>query len=253
MQQHNLRDYPDEKFALIEYNICYVVGIESETGDGVVVVQKILAATVAALALSTASFAEEAVDGAEAVQGFDWSGFYVGASVGWAEMDPQSTKPNLLQPKSEGIETGLHAGYDLRFGYVLAGVVGEISASDTEAATSCANPLFRCSAESDWTASLRARAGVPIGRFLGYVTGGLAWMDYSGSTSIVTTGQTFEDSKTLSGWTAGGGIDFAVTDRLVSGVEVLYYDFDGADLQYDIPYGVDPDRLSVRAKFSIKF
>ena len=79
-----------------------------------------------------------------------------------------------------------------------------------------------------WLATARARLGYAADRWLIYVTGGGAWggIDY-------TMGPTFPGlfspttfSHTSSGWTAGGGVEYAFTNNWTGRIEYLYYDLD---------------------------
>ena len=81
-------------------------------------------------------------------------------------------------------------------------------------------------------ASLRARAGFAWDRFLIYATGGIAFANAkleSEGTIVFDDQSTADfndsDSSTLTGWTAGGGVEYAFTDNIIGRVEVRYSDF----------------------------
>ena len=70
--------------------------------------------------------------------------------------------------------------------------------------------------------ALRARAGIAYDRVLFFVAGGATWADekitHFGSSTV---------SETRSGWTLGGGVDWAVTNNFIARVEYLYADLGG--------------------------
>lgn len=79
--------------------------------------------------------------------------------------------------------------------------------------------------------TVRGRIGVAMDRFLPYVTGGLAW----GHVETSVSGYNFNNiggdntlagssSDTLFGWTVGGGVEYAMTERLSLKAEYLYID-----------------------------
>ena len=80
--------------------------------------------------------------------------------------------------------------------------------------------------KSNWQASLRARAA-SLGRFLIYATGGVAFANAKLSVDGDIGGTSFDesDSSTLTGWTAGGGVEYAFTDNIIGRAEVRYSDF----------------------------
>jgi len=183
--------------------------------------------------------------------GHDWSGFYLGLHAGYSSLDPNSPDISLIQPDSDGFSGGGHVGFNYMLSEMfLLGIEGDFSFTDLDATALCDNPIWDCNAGADWTATIRARAGVHYNNLLIYATGGAAFIDYNGYTQ---DGGFFPDSETLTGWTAGGGVEFAWGNNLIFGVEALYMDFESANMQYDLPYPVEPDLWTVRGRVSYMF
>ena len=86
----------------------------------------------------------------------------------------------------------------------------------------------------DFLTSGRARLGYAFNHWLPYATGGIA---YAKAGNLSDTG-----------WIAGGGVDWAVTDHIVPGVEYLHYGFGNFDHT-----GVDASADVVRARLNFKF
>jgi len=92
--------------------------------------------------------------------------------------------------------------------------------------------------ENNWVASVRGRLGATFGRFMVYGTGGIAFAETKVNTTFAFTppanaipgsappGPTGNNwSQVLAGWTAGGGAEFYVTDRISVGAEYRHSDF----------------------------
>ncbi len=89
-----------------------------------------------------------------------------------------------------------------------------------------------------WLSTIRARVGVPVlsDRGLLFVTGGLAVGSVSSSGSVVLNSSApaiydawgGSNSSTLTGWTVGGGLEYALTDHWTTKAEYLYYDLGNA-------------------------
>jgi outer membrane immunogenic protein len=82
---------------------------------------------------------------------------------------------------------------------------------------------------SDWTATFRARAGwLMTGTVLLYGTGGMATADADTEDSVVLPSgavNAVADSRTRTGWTAGGGVEWTTAQRWSIRVGYLYADF----------------------------
>jgi outer membrane immunogenic protein len=73
-----------------------------------------------------------------------------------------------------------------------------------------------CQTGNNWLATARGRAGYAADRVLLYATAGGAFANVQTNFNGTTT------SHTQSGWTAGGGIEWAFADNWTAKVEYLY-------------------------------
>jgi outer membrane immunogenic protein len=84
---------------------------------------------------------------------------------------------------------------------------------------------------SRWLATIRGRAGYAAGPWLFYVTGGGAFANVSFSDVIsfpgTGTSNAFSQSTTASGWTIGGGVEWAFLPNWTAKAEYLYVDVPG--------------------------
>jgi len=135
----------------------------------------------------------------------------------------------------EGIEYHARVGFDQQFGSLVLGAVAEIGRSElsdsvTAYSTTPANYVF--TREIDWTAALRARAGLAADRTLFYATGGVARarVDRSFTTSNAANSFTLmEDDRGVWGWQAGGGLEQKIGEAFSIQLEYLYNRFDDGD------------------------
>jgi opacity protein-like surface antigen len=85
----------------------------------------------------------------------------------------------------------------------------------------------------DWIGTVRARIGYDLGRFLPYITGGLAYGELSQSTNVnyvdTSSWTTFRgNSSTVSvGWAAGAGAEYMVADNWSVKGEYLFTSIGG--------------------------
>ena len=96
---------------------------------------------------------------------FTWTGFYVGAQIGggWGRSEIGAISYN-----ANGVVGGLHAGYNMQFGSIVAGVEGDIEATSLKGSTAFPGVLLKTRAP--WQGSVRARVGVAFDRFMPYIT-----------------------------------------------------------------------------------
>jgi outer membrane immunogenic protein len=148
---------------------------------------------------------------------YNWSGFYVGANGGggWGTSNWDSTGSFNL---SGGVIGGT-AGVNWQLGHAVLGLEGDVDWSNLKGSTTSALCPAGCTTSNDWLATVRGRAGYAFDRFLPYVTGGLAVGDVKASTPAFAGA-----TQTNAGWTAGGGVELALTNNWTAKAEYLHVD-----------------------------
>jgi outer membrane immunogenic protein len=159
---------------------------------------------------------------------FTWTGGYIGLQGGYAWTKPEADVDAFgLDDVSSGMFGG-YAGYNWQYGPWVFGAEGDINGVwNDKSLTFAGPPPVTVDIGTDWLASLRARTGYAFDRTLFFVTGGVAWT--KASADFTTLGVTFDNSDTLTGWTLGGGVEYAFTDNWIGRAEYRYYDFGNVD------------------------
>src|SRR5450631_2575773 len=148
---------------------------------------------------------------------YNWSGFYVGANGGgaWGTSNWDSTGGFNL---SGGVIGGT-AGVNWQLGHAVLGLEGDVDWSNLKGSSTSTLCPAGCTTSNDWLATVRGRAGYAFDRFLPYVTGGLAVGDVKASTPAFSGA-----TQTNAGWTAGGGVELALTNNWTAKAEYLHVD-----------------------------
>jgi outer membrane immunogenic protein len=183
---------------------------------------------------------------ATSVQGFSWTGPYVGATVGygWSSNDASNSLA-FGSINGDGFKGGLYAGYNFDLGN--SWVIGaEIDANLDDVSGSNARGIVR----QRWDSTARARVGYAFDRYLAYGTGGAA---ISGASANSYWGGT--ESKTHMGWTIGAGVEAQVWNNVTARLEYQYADY-GKEHYNIAPNGgtdVDFSTNTIRAGVGVKF
>lgn len=151
---------------------------------------------------------------------FDWSGFYFGGHLGWnwSDYSVSNGVTGRFNNHDNGVTGGVHAGYNYMVTpNFLLGAEADFSLSDIEKSRTVAGVNYKTS--SSWNSTVRARAGWAFDRFLVYGTGGLAIADVDASANGAS------DSVARIGWTAGAGVEGAVTQNVTARLEYQYQDY----------------------------
>ena len=170
---------------------------------------------------------------------FSWTGFYLGINggVGGGKYDYSASISNLPiigSLNSSGAFVGGQIGYNYQFAPSwVAGIEADIEASNIEGNLSAsASPFVSFSGRTklDYFGTIRGRIGylVTPGALL-YVTGGWA---YGQNTSALHLNgpilgpftHNSSDRRDKSGWTLGGGLEYALTPHLSAKIEYQYMD-----------------------------
>ncbi|HEX3496193.1 MAG TPA: outer membrane protein [Methylocella sp.] len=170
---------------------------------------------------------------------FTWTGIYIGGQVGYAWFNG-SNRFNGFDPffndgqgiflnssvggTPNGVIGGGHVGYDYQINQWVLGVEGTVdgtSLTNTAVAVFPDGSVLRARSNADIQGSIRGRLGIAWDRALIYATGGVAFGGFNTNVSFngtdFATGVPFfanaNVSSTRTGWTVGGGIDYAVTNN----------------------------------------
>jgi outer membrane immunogenic protein len=190
---------------------------------------------------------------------FTWTGFYVGgnAGYGWGNADTHfdplpdpvtffDLEPTTLSPDPDGFIGGGQIGFNWQWNkWLVLGIESDFQGTDMEG-SDISSPIERIDGTFEpsgtflaaherlqWFGSTRGRIGIsPWCRWLFYGTGGVAYgnVDYSANTNY-DNGVTYpvKFSTTNVGWTAGGGIEWALSHHWTLKAEYLYYDLGDED------------------------
>ncbi len=180
---------------------------------------------------------------------WSWTGFYAGAIVG----------PNFLTDGHAYFSGGLEAGYNYQIGNAVLGFETDVyfRPLDQEQNWISFNRFgVAFSNHSSTTGTLintaRGRLGYAAGRFLPYITGGLAYGDFRMAETNVD-GAPFvglvwngDHSWLRTGWTLGGGLEYAWTDHISLKAEYLYYSFQSETLTTTLNLNPARTELGIR-------
>lgn len=163
---------------------------------------------------------------------FNWTGFYIGANAGvlWGrsvqtvDLDTFGGIPADTSTYA-GFIGGVQAGYNWQFSNVVLGIEADIDGSTARksVATSASDTHNMA---LNWLGTVRGRAGLAFDRFLPYFTGGVAFAGLKNE--IVDTGVPFgavNRGSTATGWTVGGGLEYAFDNHWSAKAEYLYVKF----------------------------
>jgi outer membrane immunogenic protein len=175
-----------------------------------------------------------------------WTGFYVGANVGYgvardstlyAENAPffvtGQTETFKIMPS--GVLGGGQVGYNWQFGRLVAGFESDFQASamaDSACVFGCVNAFFidvgNVQQRLPWFGTSRARLGyVGDSSAMFYLTGGVAYgRTETNITHLLGAAPQFSlsTSQTKTGWTLGGGVEVPVAHNWKVRAEYLYID-----------------------------
>ena len=209
---------------------------------------------------------------------YNWSGIYIGGNVG-AAFDSQAAPNNFIATgpfagaptgavshNSTGIAAGGQIGVNFQNGPWVFGLEGDADWLSNKATTHGSNATSsnQHTFTLDMLSTVRGRVGYAFDRALLYGTGGFAMGDYSttrtqltGTVGTATPGTAETFSTLRLGWTAGGGIEYALGENWTVRAEYLFVDLE--KLTYRFPLAnitqAAPNEYVqvVRAGFNFKF
>jgi outer membrane immunogenic protein len=186
-----------------------------------------------------------------------FSGFYVGASVGYSEGDANQTRwaPVVGGPftgtqadaELDGWGAGLFAGYNHKMGNWILGLEGNWDWSDVSGDDNGSGGDIN-EWEQNWEASVRAKLGYQVlDDLVLYATGGYSWSDFDSNVVNAPAGSV---SHTFDGWTAGAGAELQIASNVTARLQYRYTDYSDERVSfpvrgYDIEAGPEIHNVSV--------
>lgn len=227
-------------------------------------IRRMLLASVAAGGLVAASNAALAADLPSRappiipVPIFTWAGFYAGVNAGGAFSSGGGGESSIFVPRGtfvafpafnggtvlvtnggsrSGFTGGVQAGFNWQFGQFVAGIEADFQGISNSGGNRGGGVIvagnfpdgFAVVGTRDrlnWFGTIRGRLGFAWDRLLVYGTGGFA---YGGGDSNNNFGFNGSNDDTRTGWSAGGGLEWAFTNNLTARIEALYTELDQND------------------------
>lgn len=185
---------------------------------------------------------------------YNWTGVYLGINGGWGWGESRFDFVDLGTTTGDfdidGGMVGGTLGLNWQTGAWVFGVEGDLDWTNINGSAPCPNPLFTCETANNWLATVRGRLGFAAGNVLVYATGGGAF----GDVEMTSIGFNPSQKDTRAGWSAGGGIELALTSKISVKAEYLHIDLGTANCTLGncsgltdthVPFRVDTARLGL--------
>jgi outer membrane immunogenic protein len=196
-------------------------------------IRKFLVSTVALVAVSGTAFAADLPSRAPPPVYvppppiFTWTGFYVGIEAG--DQFGRSSTGIIAGPGAQptyfpnGFVGGGYAGYNYQINQFVVGIEGNVDGSTYNGSAVDGVTGALRSTREPVDGSVRGRIGYAWDRVLFFGTGGVAIADIRNQTSLGGLTDQFNIGRV--GWTAGGGIEYAIDNNWAIRGEYLYSDY----------------------------
>lgn len=168
-----------------------------------------------ALAVATAFLtfvtSAQAADQVDVAPTYNWSGIYTGLQAGgaWTRADD-----GVDVLRMNGGTFGAFAGANWQSGNLVFGVEGDVNYANLSGS------IFAIDASAKLEGSLRARLGYAFDRTMIYGAAGLA----VARVHVEAIGL-LDKKETFTGWTVGGGAEYAFTDNWIARADYRYSDY----------------------------
>ena len=178
---------------------------------------------------------------------YNWTGFYAGLNIGgsWGRQDNALVSSTGIveftnSDKIDGVIGGGQIGYNWQSNQWVFGIEADFQGSGQKGNGSFFIPAvggnlalvipstsITYEEKLNWFGTVRGRLGYAFDRWLPYVTGGWAFGhgEINGSRTTGAVNTVFSGSEDYSGWTLGGGVEWAFANNWSAKAEYLYIDF----------------------------
>jgi outer membrane immunogenic protein len=191
---------------------------------------------VTALTVGPAGAADMPLKASPAAVSWNWSGIYAGGQGGLnygttQSIDQASGLPITDKYNPVGMLVGGTIGLNRQFGNVVIGAEGDIAWTNKRDSTHDIAPFntsFFEQFDERWIATYRGRLGFVFGSQGHWMIYGTAGGASAGVKIAVNSGggAQISETRTLTGWTAGGGVETLLDARWSFKSEVLFVHFD---------------------------
>jgi outer membrane immunogenic protein len=164
-----------------------------------------------------------------------WTGFYVGAHVGagwstteWTLLNVPGAPPIPLGSLDSvsGFLGGLQIGANYQVDVMVFGVEADFSWAGLSGQTCAAlQDLVECNTKADRFGTLTGRFGIAADHALFYLKGGGAWVHDTFEINTIGPIAQPSVSDNRRGWTAGGGVEYALPRNWSAKLEYDFMDF----------------------------
>ena len=201
----------------------------------------------------------------EPIRDVDWSGIYFGVQGGHSWGKDRTSEYFTATGAFVGLSWdfnansgvgGVHAGVAYQFGSFVVGAEADVE--KTNARGGFTDPAGAGTLRNPWRASLRAKAGISFGRFMPYITGGVAFADLKYIYTNVVGPIEERTCSTRTGYTYGFGLAYAFSDHWRAHAEFRVTEFGHFDYPSTVAFpGLtgrqEPKFQTVRVGASYRF
>jgi outer membrane immunogenic protein len=204
---------------------------------------------------------------------YDWSGFYIGANVGGAWDNSTSTNTALdgtFVSSGSGSNSAVIGGGQIGYNFMvspnfLLGLEADVQGTSFSGSVLSTDGSNQHTTKLDEFGTARGRAGFTQNNWLFYGTGGFAWSYGSVTRTQLATvvavppipavaGTAETASNTRTGWVAGAGVEWGITQNWTARIEYLYLDLGSVTSVFPISNRQQVSTLTMNvARFGVNY
>jgi outer membrane immunogenic protein len=168
---------------------------------------------------------------------YNWTGFYFGGHIGGGYASSSWSDPftgaNDNFNSGAGFLGGAQVGANYQLNMLVLGAEGDFSWTDLKGSglDSLGDTI---NTNTEWTSTITGRIGAAFDRLLVYGKGGLALAEDQSSLTDLG-GNTATTSFVRTGWTVGGGLEYALSENWSAKIEYDYLGFGSQPLNFTTP------------------
>ncbi|MBQ0785313.1 MAG: porin family protein [Amphritea sp.] len=166
-----------------------------------------------------------------------WNGPYVGGAVGlsqhkadWEDIQ-EDWYVGTAKVKSSGTYAGIYGGFNWQVDSSRYCIEADLGALSNDSTDNLSAGAYDDITKNDikYVSTIRGRAGIILDDYLIYATGGIAAAEiHADMNSVDYPSDIYSPSSFKTGWVAGGGVEYKLSNDAGLRFEALYHDF-GSD------------------------